>query len=97
MTTNDTQSACNGHNDGRATIETRNLRVYPSAQSETAVAFPEGGPRYGVTVATHTYTDGPSEWRRSADGPGWREAQAVPLTPSDLAAISAAPRHHLCG
>jgi len=79
------------------TIDTARLRVYPGGQSQVAVAYPTGGPRYGVTVAIHTYADGPSAWRRWAEGPGWREAQAVPLTTEDLRAIDAAPRHYLCG
>lgn len=81
----------------RTTIETTKLRVYPGAQSQVAVAYPDGGPKYGVEVARHTYAEGSSAWKRSAEGAGWREAQAVPLTDADLAALAAAPRHYLCG
>lgn len=81
-----------------ATIETRGLRVYPAAQSETAVAHFDGGPRYGLNVAVREYA-GPDagRWVRWADGAGWREARAVALTDADLAALASAPRHYLCG
>lgn len=80
-----------------ATIETAGLRVYPGAQSQVAIAYPAGGPRYGVTVARHTYKDGAGAWVRESEGADWKAVRAIPLTEADLAAIAAAPRHYLCG